>query len=217
MNIVIEMSVPAADFQLGRTVEDVDAGGFELERMVPTTESIIPFFWVHETDPDALEAALEADEDVVSIQLLTALDDRALFRVEWTTDINGLVQSIIDHDAVILEAIGTTDRWTFQLRFADNANASSFRADCTDAGVQLDIHRIYQPSDTEIDTNGLTPAQRETLLTALEAGYFAIPRQISQVELADTLGISDQALSERLRRAQTTLLTTLLLPEQSPE
>jgi hypothetical protein len=92
-----------------------------------------------------------------------------------------------------------------------------FQAACEDAGVGLGLRRIYSAADPDAgdpaldDPIGLTPARRETLLTALEVGYFAVPRETTLVELAAELGISDQAVSERLRRAQAKLLTTTLV------
>lgn len=110
MSVIIEISVPAEDFALGRSLDGVDGSQFELERMIPTTDAVVPFFWAHDIDPDALETSLEADEDVIGVRMLDELDDKALFRVEWVPDIDGLVQSTIEHEAAILEALGTNDR-----------------------------------------------------------------------------------------------------------
>lgn len=206
MSVIIEIAVPADDFALGRSLDSIENAQFELERMVPTTDAVVPFFWAHDTDPDALETALEADEDVIGVRMLDELDDRALFRVEWVPDINGLVQSIIEHEAAILEAIGTNDRWEFQLRFPDSTSISAFQAALAEADVDFELRRMYNPDDPETDVSGLTPAQRETLLLALEAGYFSIPRETNLVELADELDISNQAVNERMRRGLTKLI-----------
>jgi predicted DNA binding protein len=210
MSVITEISVPAEDFALGRSLDGVESTQFELERMVPTTDAVVPFFWAHDTDPDALATSLKADEDVISVRMLDQLDHRALFRVEWVPDINGLVQSIIEHEAAILEALGTTDRWEFQLRFPDSADVSSFQAALTEADVDFDLRRMYNPDDPETDVSELTPAQRETLMMALERGYFAIPRETNLMEIADDLDISDQAVNERMRRGMAKLVVSSL-------
>lgn len=210
MSVTTEISVPAEDFALGRSLDGVESTQFELERMVPTTDAVVPFFWAHDTDPDALKASLETDKDVISVRMLDELDDRALFRVEWVPDIDGLVQSIIDQEAAILEALGTTDRWEFQLRFPNDADVSEFQAALDEANVDFTLHRMYNPDDPETDVTELTPAQRETLTMALEHGYFAIPRETNLVELADELDISDQAVNERLRRGMVKLVVSSL-------
>lgn len=53
------------------------------------------------------------------------------------------------------------------------------------------------------------------LIRGVEAGYYSIPRQGSTNGLAAEFGISDQAMTERLRRGIRNLVTsTLLLPEE---
>jgi predicted DNA binding protein len=210
MSVIIEISVPAEDFVLGRSLQGIDSPQFELERMIPTTDAVVPFFWAHDTDPALLETALKADEDVIGVSLIDELNDRALFRIEWVPDIDGLVQTIIDNEAAILEAIGTNDRWEFQLRFSDSTDIPAFQADLHEAGVSFTLKRRYNSTNPETDVSELTPSQRETLVLALERGYFSIPRQTNLVELADELGISDQAVSERMRRGTAKLFALAL-------
>lgn len=210
MSIIIEIAVPATDFALGRSLKGIDSPQFELERMVPTADAVVPFFWAHDTDSATLANSLEADEDVLSVRVLDELDDRALFRIDWSPDINGLVRSIIEHEAAILEAIGTNDRWEFQLRFPDDSDVSAFQATLDEADVGFELRRMYNPDDPKTDVSGLTPAQRETLLLAREKGYFTIPRETNLVELAEELDISDQAVNERMRRGMTKLVAASL-------
>jgi predicted DNA binding protein len=58
---------------------------------------------------------------------------------------------------------------------------------------------------------GLTDQQYDALTAACEAGYFAVPRETDLDELSDDLGISHQALSERIRRGTEALVTETLL------
>ncbi|PSP55938.1 transcriptional regulator [Halobacteriales archaeon QS_1_67_19] len=51
----------------------------------------------------------------------------------------------------------------------------------------------------------VTPAQEAALRTALELGYFGVPRRATASEVADELDISKSAFLERLRRGQATL------------
>lgn len=214
MSTIVEITVPAADFELGRSLQPISQGArFELERMIPTGDRIIPYFWAHDADADALISSLNDDENILEASLLDEFNNQALFRITWPADVNGLVQTLNDHAATILEAVGTGERWEFQLRFPDDADISAFHADCNQADVRFELQRLYHPAEPETDQSALTPTQRETLLTALEEGYFAIPRQITTEELAEQLDISDQALNERLRRGHTNILTSLLVAD----
>lgn len=57
-------------------------------------------------------------------------------------------------------------------------------------------------------TNGvpLTDEEREVLSTALDEGYFEVPRRLSTVALAQQVEMSDTTVSEYLRRGITKVL-----------
>ena len=79
-------------------------------------------------------------------------------------------------------------------------------------GIGFD--RIYDPSETETVTGpwfGLTERQRETLARAVEGGYYAVPHRLSTKDLAEEFGVSDLTISERLRRAVSTLARSSLV------
>lgn len=75
--------------------------------------------------------------------------------------------------------------------------------------VGVKLERVYPLQSEATESPGqrwdLTPAQEECIRTALEIGYFAIPRQASSEAVADELGISKSAFLERLRRAEASL------------
>jgi predicted DNA binding protein len=58
---------------------------------------------------------------------------------------------------------------------------------------------------------GLTDIQHETLVTALQEGYYNTPRAITMDELAAQFGISQPALSKRLRSGHSTLIENSLM------
>ena len=74
-------------------------------------------------------------------------------------------------------------------------------------GVRLE--RVYPlQSDAEQSPSqqwDITPPQEECIRTALEMGYFSIPRECSSEDVADALEISKSAFLERLRRAEESL------------
>lgn len=56
----------------------------------------------------------------------------------------------------------------------------------------------------------LSEEQEMAVRAALEEGYYNVPRKLSLTELADQLGISVSALSERLRRAESQVMALYL-------
>jgi predicted DNA binding protein len=76
--------------------------------------------------------------------------------------------------------------------------------------------RLYREEASDDDGFGVTGPQREALLAALEAGYYDVPRGTTLAVVAESLGVSDQAVSTRLRRGTTALLRATLACENRP-
>lgn len=63
------------------------------------------------------------------------------------------------------------------------------------------------PAETEVTQ--ITDKQRAAIETALEKGYYETPRQASLSDLAEELGVTDSAVSQRLGAAETKLVKSL--------
>ena len=77
-----------------------------------------------------------------------------------------------------------------------------------------------EPDATEqvtFDLSALTPKQRRGLELAVVRGYFDDDRDVRLSELADELGISKSALSQRLRTAQAKLVTDVFDGAERPD
>jgi predicted DNA binding protein len=215
MTVIADITVPADAFGLGRVLEDIPEAAIELERIVPLQEAIIPLFWISGTDPDVIEATLRKEPKVETVEQLTTTDDETLFEVHWSSDIDGMVQALIDTRAKILEATGTAETWDFRLRFSAHEDLSAFNMALTEDDIPVTLRHIYNPSPAA-EQSELSAEHRETLLNAYRHGYFKVPRRTDLTDLAATEGISDTALSQRIRRGLDTLIEhTLLADDQS--
>ncbi len=70
--------------------------------------------------------------------------------------------------------------------------------------------KLCESGATDEGTYFLTDNQREILLLAYEAGYFDVPRDITQDDLAERLDVTDSAVSQQLRRAISMLIAATL-------
>lgn len=66
-----------------------------------------------------------------------------------------------------------------------------------------------QARTIELDVSEITDKQREAIDAAVATGYYERPRQTDLTELADRLGVSESAVSQRLKGAETTLIREL--------
>lgn len=214
MSIVAEFSTSAEAFALGDALAEHPAVRVELEKVVPTRKEVLPFFWAWGGDLDAFQETVRDQSIVAELRVVDTLDDQRLYRVEWTRVLTDLGRIIRRADATVLEASGQDDTWRFELRFPSHDDVRGFQTDCADHDISLDLERLH--SLTELDAEGkydLTPEQRDTLLTALEEGYFEEPRAITLEELADELGLSSTAVSGRMRRAHAKLVARALVTD----
>lgn len=84
-----------------------------------------------------------------------------------------------------------------------------------ETGATVQLLRIAPPSSDgddrsiEIEIAGITTKQREAVLVAVEKGYYETPRRTDLGELADTLGVSKSAVSQRLSAVESNLIMSL--------
>ena len=206
MVVTVTLSTAAEDFPLGQVFTSLPDAQIELERVIPRGETLLPYAWIYGEEAGTVQRAIETSEHVHRVDVLDALPDRTLVRIEWEPTVDGLITAITDQEATILDMDGDAKRWRFQLRFPNSEAASGFQQQCHEFGLTIDITTVHDSSRPETaQMNELTGPQREVLTYAIENGFFDIPRRTSLVRLANEFDISDQAASERLRRAQKTI------------
>jgi len=212
MSLFGEFQVPAHAFALHETLTVLPGARIEVERVVATDSVLTPYFWVSAVDVEAFEDAAAADPSVQGLRQLDSFEDATLYRAEWTKNVESVVYLSTQMNAVILEAVGTVDHWRLQMRFDGHEALGAFRDYCAeiDVGFQLlRLHELSQPLNGE--QYGLTDRQADALRTAWEVGYFESPRAASLEAVADELGVSQQSVSNLLRRGHNALVESTLM------
>lgn len=215
MNAILEVEVDAAEFALGRALETDADVTLTLEEVIPTGPHSMPYFWASGGDLDAFEAAVRENPSVELIRRHLTVSDAALFYATWSAEVRSLLHTVLETEGTVLDGAGADGRWEFTLRFPDRTRLSAFRERCRDQDTALDVERVYSVSAERIESeHGLTETQREILVTAVEQGYFEVPRNCTQEELAAALDIRSSAASETLRRAMRELVSDTLLDRE---
>lgn len=211
MSVIATFSVDGRDFVIGDAFASATDVDVDAEPIVPISVDIAPYFWL-DGAPEAVQLdSLRDDSRVEAVTVVDSFEDRHMVRVDWGVQSDEFVDAIVDAGAVVLEAHRTGDVWTVQLRFDDYDSLSGFNRRCLENGIDLELEQVHNPARPEGGPKAeLTPEQHEVLLAAIEEGYFEVPREITLVELGEQLGISDSAVSQRLRRGLETLLSTVL-------
>ncbi len=222
MTVIVEITVPSDAFMFGTVFDDVPDAVVELEPVVPIQserERKMLLVWVSAGDPGAVETSLLEAADTEAVDRLTTTDGKTLFEVQWSDDINGIVQPLFRTGGRLLKATGTADAWEFHLLFSSHESLSEFNMAVTDNDIPVTLQKLHnsgfqrddvRPVDDEIT---LSDNHRETLLMAYRNGYYEVPRSHPLDQLAEKENVSDSALSKRLRRATASLIEHTLLAD----
>lgn len=205
MIVIADITVPASAFELGRLLDAYPTVRVELERIVPLRDTVIPLFWVTTTDYDEILETLNESPLTEEARFLTSDENRSLFEVRWTSDVDGLVTALVSTEAKMLEGSSTGEGWDFRLQFRDHDDLKEFREIAEGAEIPIILRRIYNPNFPR-DESVLSTEQSEALMYAYEQGFFEVPRRTTVSELADHFGISDNAFSQRVRRGLSSLI-----------
>lgn len=212
MATVLEFTSPADEFPLGTVFENLPSVSVELERLIPHETLTIPYFWVRGAEAQDIEAAFEAHEGVVEVNLIDSVDAEYLMRVEWDREYYGILNALAEASVSVLSGVGTKEGWDFQVRGESRESIREFRDLCQQHDISIDITSVHElVSVRDEEEYDLTEPQREALLLAYERGYFDSPREATLEEIAAELGITQQSLSSRLRRAHRRLVDGALV------
>lgn len=213
MSVIAHISVPPDEFKLAGTLRAHDSLRIEAERLVPLAGGIAPYLWLTGLPVERARHTLLRDEDVERAEVVDHVGDAVLVRVWWTECRHALLESLVAVEATCFEGIAEGGAWHLELRFPSRKALSGCYQECLDRDVTLTVNGIYDDArpDHGHVADTLSDRQYETIRTAFETGYFAVPREITLEELAEQLGISDTAASQRIRRGLQKLLAEELV------
>ena len=212
MVILVEGTVPPSEFVLSYTLSKLPDVEIECERLARGGGgSVLPLLWVRYADRGVVESVLAEDPSVEDVGCILALDEEFLFRVEWAGNVDLLMGMLTNGQGTVLDAYGRNERWRFRVMYPDREHYARTREFATEHGLTFDVTSVREMDDEPTGRIDLTEEQYEALVLAARRGYFEVPRETTLDELAEEIGVSHQALSERLRRSFQSLVGDALL------
>lgn len=209
---IVEFNVPADAFMLATTLAEVPETIVEFEQFIPTRAAPLPYLWATDGDHGAFEEAAATDPTVERATRIATLEQGALYEMEWTDieENDGVLGWLRGTDATMLQSEGQDDEWQLKLRVESHDVLRDLQAYCRERDIDFDLIRLYDMTEPKMGQYNITEKQREIMIAATEMGYFEIPRGATLGEVAESIGISTKAASERLRRGQANLVNNTL-------
>ena len=212
MGTIVDARIPTAEFALSEAFGDVPDASLEaVHVVVPRSDCLLPFLWATAPDTDSLDAALEADPSTNEVIRLVKDDGRVLYQIQWDSQVRVFLSMLVEKQGTLLDVQIQSRAWELRILFPDKDTMSAFYDFCQSYGTSVDINRVHDLKNV-VQHGGtrLSAAQYEALTEALDSNYYSVPRGTTLVELSDRLGVSHQAVSERLRRGHQALLESNL-------
>lgn len=209
---LVTVRIPACDLAFEHAFEVVPNLRFEMIQSVAADRAVsMTYVRVWGAPREEIEAAFDSDPSVDNFEAVSQRAESWLYEIAWdSTRLFVLREIIFQRDGQIISACGQDDEWVLRLLVLDRDDISKVVDDTTSHDFSVDVARITKMDSQTASPGELTEEQYETLLMAVEKGYFEIPRRTTMEELAEEFGISHQALSERLRRGHRMLIESAL-------
>lgn len=212
MVTIVRGSVPADEFALNHSLTSIPDLVVEVERIVETgDEAVMPLLWVRGGERSEIEAAFDDDPTVDEVELVAAVEDEYMYKMQWVDHIDLILQMLTNAEATILDAYGHGDTWTLRMMYPKRDKLSAIHDFCNGHGLSFEVESVRDMEGNPAGRFGLTDEQFEALTTGARRGLFTVPRESTIEELAAELDISHQALSERIRRGTEALIEDTLL------
>ena len=207
MSLIAEFHVSGADLPVTAALDAVPELTLEVEQAIAEDpRRPVLFVWARGDDFPTFEAAAADDPTVGRLTVLDEADERRLYRIAVRSRRNAvLYPTDLEVGSSRLSVSATHRGLDVRMRFPDRGSMREYFDICREKGHSVSLSAVYGGESPERPYD-LSRKQRETLRRALAGGYYGVPRETELAELSAALGVSRQAVSERLRRATATLI-----------
>lgn len=203
MSVLALFAVETGDHDLVRLFRGYPADTVEIDRVSSVERGIGIYLWVTTQGQHSSNEIGEGRSTSLDCHRLDRQGEATLLRISRNREAGDVFNGLIDAGASVLRGDVGSDTMRFLVEFADHDRLAKFYNYCIEYEVPIRLKRVHSITDQPEHAReyGLTMEQREALALAAKYGYFSTPREVTLSELAEEFGISQQALSQRIRRA----------------
>ncbi|WP_126664290.1 helix-turn-helix domain-containing protein [Haloterrigena salifodinae] len=175
---------------------------FRVSSVLPGSDVAIGVVELAAPNPVPILAAIDDRSDIRDLELLWKHDETALLQVE-TSNPSLLVP--LQRAGVPIETPFSVEDGAVTWELTTSSDRLSTLGDAFDErGIEyrIDYVRAVDASRAE---NPMTDRQLKVFRTALEAGYYDVPREATLTEVASALGVTKSTCSDVLHRAESSI------------
>lgn len=182
-----------------RSVPDADI------RVVPDASTdpdhATHYFQIAAPDFSEIETCLGDDHTVETFSMISETVDGRIYLIEYSDRVVLVSPTVVEVQGLVLESRSRKGGWELRLQLAGYDSLYELRDYIEEHGFEYGITEISQATESGLQSeNDLTEPQIEALVCAYRDGYFDKPREASLEDLSSVLGVSQAAVSGRLKR-----------------
>lgn len=204
MSLVVDVQVSGDPVEITDVPAAVPEATFEVENWRQGEDFVIWYLWVEGPDLDRVTTAFEDLSNAEDVGVLNATESARLYRIRQVPHVGPLPLHILERGTITGGEI-TPDGLDLTARIPGREVLTATLQFLRGVDLDVSVTRLRRASD-EHDGGEMTEPQFQALVTAFEMGYFEQPKQATQAEVAEELGIARSSLSARLRRAENELV-----------
>ncbi|MDZ5811951.1 helix-turn-helix domain-containing protein [Halorubrum sp. AD140] len=208
MTVFANVEIAPGDSALGELVAPDTDSVYRVPFVLCSDSSVVLYAFVGDEGSGSAVESLRNSASVTSVRVVDHVASSRLVTIAVPLRPESPMEHLARSDVEIVEAVGTAEAWLFRVRAPARDSIRELAQRGGEERDVLRVGRVFEPtSGSERVEAALTPQQETTLRTALDCGYFRVPRETSLKELSEELAVSDSAVSQRLRRGTGALLS----------
>jgi predicted DNA binding protein len=204
----LTISIPS-DVWIGRISRSHPDAELTILSAFPGEDTATGLIEIAGPNVSAVVRAFEDEETVTNIETLNRSDDATLIQLETTepTLLFPIVGSGIPLELPFSIREGEA-RWVVT---TSHDKLSELGEQLDAFGISYTLHTLEHDHTSE---EILTDEQRELIETAIEAGYYDVPRTCTLTELASKVDIAKSTCSEKLHRAESKIIRAFAMADE---
>ena len=208
VSLVAEFRLSHPDIPLSATLDRAREFSLTAEQLLaddPAAPTV--FFWAEGEAFERFESAMDEDPTVDRWERVESLRDRRFYRLDVDP-----MESVVLYPTDIRFGVSrlgfseTVEGLDVQTRFPDRETMRRYFDACRGKGMDVSLRTLYEGADEDDGPTTVSDKQCEALRRAAELGFFTVPRDASLSEVAESLDVSTQSASERIRRGMEALV-----------
>lgn len=176
---------------------------------VPRGDRALELGEVQAENPSVVADAISSHSDITAYDELYAgerrviaqyeANERGLYEFLWESSLPPEFPVIVENGEMEFDVTATQEQF------------EAFGQVLDETDRQYELLTLVHTDDRD---DLLTDRQRECLIAAQREGYFAVPRECTLADLADTLGVDKSTASETIRRGTSRVISQFFLDRE---